>query len=1120
MEPAAALTELRKQLTDGLACERLTKTLLAARTGLGRTTVQEAFSAKAPVPSAETVAALAGALKLPVGQLLDLRRVAAGETVPRTDRGPGKPIGEWDPHHLEVHPAGPTTGRHAFAAPERVLSGYVRRPHDQALADAVLYAAQGYSQIVVLVGSSFTGKTRACWEAVRPLAQDEWQLWHPFAPTRAAAALDDLKHVRPRTVVWLNDAQHYLGDPRVGEQIAAAVHTLLTHPERRPVLVLGTLWPEYADQYIAGPRSGAPDPHSRVRELLTGRTLTVPETFDQEALREAADLANGGDRLLADALTRARSDGRVTQDLAGAPELLRRYEHGTPAARAVLEAAMDARRLGVGLDLPQAFLTDAAIDYLSDQDYDALTENWAEAAFADLARPVRGKQAPLRRPRRRPPGKPGPVAGVGDTRPVFRLTDYLEQHGRSSRRALCPSGSFWAAAHTHLTHPDDLNSLAHAAWDRGLYRDAVQLHKHATTHGDPRGPLALIRCFQDLHPTDFRPAEWAAAHAPLTDPIWVVGLLAELRRIEAHDQITTLLAREPAAHIGLTHDNTTAVAHLLAVLREVGAEDQVTALATRAAAHAPLDDPDEVTLLLHVLRQIGAQNQIATLLARDPAIRVGLTRGNTRAVARLLEALREVGAEDQVAALATRAAAHAPLDDTNALGTLLEALWKVGAEDQVAALATRAAAHAPLDDTNALGTLLEALWKVGAEDQVTALATRAAAHAPLDDTREVTRLLAALRRCEASGQLSSLAERVAAQTSLDDANTVAELLDSLRWEGAEEQAAILLARNPAAHAALDDPNGVAQLFASLWRVGAHEQIAVLLARDPAAHVSLDIGLGVASLLATLRGAGVEDQATTLLARDPAAHVDLNDPYQAGFLLEGMTEAGAREQTAALAARAAAHVPITDPDGLDYLVHAMRDAGVEKQAAFLAARVASGAALDNNPDTAARLLKWLREIRASEEQIAIVLERGPASQVTLDNPRAVNWLMSELRGAGAEAQLAALLARDPAAHVALTNLYEVSRLLDEMLEAGAEQQAAALAMRAAIHVPLNDADAIDVLLKSMRNTGTKAENTLAARLPAAGHFRLFMKVGANLGKFRLGRDLNGTPTPSWAWDDLE
>ena len=56
-----------------------------------------------------------------------------------------------------------------------------------------------------------------------------------------------------------------------------------------------------------------------------------------EALREARHLADG-DALLAGALARAGRDGKVTQDLAGAPALLQRYEQASPQARAVLEA--------------------------------------------------------------------------------------------------------------------------------------------------------------------------------------------------------------------------------------------------------------------------------------------------------------------------------------------------------------------------------------------------------------------------------------------------------------------------------------------------------------------------------------------------------------------------------------------------------------------------------------------------------------------------------------------------------------------------------------------------------------------------------------------------------------
>ncbi|MGQ4355824.1 hypothetical protein [Streptomyces drozdowiczii] len=352
------------------------------------------------------------------------------------------------------------------------------------MATAVRDAEAGHSRLILLVGTSSTGKTRACWDAIQPLAPQGWRLWHPFHPNRAQAALEQLHQVQPRTVVWLNEAQHYLGDHTVGEQIAATLHHLLLTPERGPLLVLGTLWPEYQTQYNALPTPGTPDPHSRVRELLTGRTLAVPDTFDAAAISAAARLAEQGDRLLAVTLTRARTHGRLTQDLAGAPELLNRYRYASPAAKAILNAAMDARRLGVGLHLPQAFLTEAATDYLSQSDYDQLTDDWAEHAYAQLAKPVHGKQAPLRRtsqrPTRRPPATetaPPPLD------PQFRLADYLEQHGRDNRRHLCPPGSFWYAAHAHLSRHEDIHELTKAAARRHRLEWAHHLRHRAADLG-------------------------------------------------------------------------------------------------------------------------------------------------------------------------------------------------------------------------------------------------------------------------------------------------------------------------------------------------------------------------------------------------------------------------------------------------------------------------------------------------------------------------------------------------------------------------------------------------------------------------------------------------------------
>ncbi|MEU2916523.1 hypothetical protein ACWCQ0_43415 [Streptomyces massasporeus] len=664
----AALSELRRRLNDGLAQARLTKTQLAARTRLGRTTVSGAFQSGNPVPSAQTVAALARVLKLPEGELLKLRRDAAGGPGEDGGRsGPGRPIGQWDPYALEVHPA--DTAHESPGGVERqVLPSYVEREHDRVLAEAVRDAAAGRSRMLVLVGESSTGKTRACWEAVQPLAEQGWLLWHPFDPTRAEAALEKLHRVGPRTVVWLNEAQHYLGDPRVGERIAAAVHALLVHRERGPLLVLGTLWPDYLARYTAFPVAGAPDGHSRVRELLAGRTVNVPVAFDQGSLAKATALAEHGDRLLADALTRARADGRLAQDLAGAPALLERYHTASPAARALLEAAMDARRLGIGLHLPQAFLTDAAPAYLHDTDWDQLTDDWAEQAYAELVKPVHGKQAPLRRvtprPHRRLPG-PAPELAANPSPhtagPVFRLADYLEQHGHTSRRHLCPPASFWHAAHTHITHPHDLYFLSLAAEDRHRLQWAHLLFYRAADHGSS---YALI----DLLPLLVKTGDIEGAQAltrQITDSPATASLIA--RRNEAEDEEAKDLARQEA-------DNGDAAAQLRLAERK---RDEAETLLLEAVD----DSSPSVELRLAALERERAEDREgAEALARQAA-----ARGYTGVLLHLAGVREEAGDREGAEALYRQAADHGynnrvtgGLPRRDPLGRAFKRLWPYG----------------------------------------------------------------------------------------------------------------------------------------------------------------------------------------------------------------------------------------------------------------------------------------------------------------------------------------------------------------------------------------------------------------------------------------------------------
>ncbi|MGW2826420.1 hypothetical protein ACWC24_36365, partial [Streptomyces sp. NPDC001443] len=720
---------------------------------------------------------------------------------------PGRPLAEvTDPFafDLEVHRA---IGSPVAGLP--VLPEYVPREHDHALAEVVAQAAAGASRIAVMVGESSTGKTRACWEALHPLrALDEpWRLWHPIDPTRPGAALAELADLPPYTVVWLNEAQFYLEPDPLGEQVAAGLRTLLHH-RPGPVLVLATLWPDHWNTLTT---RTTPDRHAQARELLDGHRINVPHAFTGTDLAALTDTA-GRDPRLGEAAEHAQ-DGQITQYLAGGPVLLDRYHNAPPATRALIDAAMDARRLGAGPRIPLAWLTQTAPGYLTDTEWDHTGDDWLEQALDYVTTPchgIPGILAPVKTgtPRNQRTTSPATGHGPGTRQgPLYQLADYLDQHGRRHRAEEIPPIDFWTAAATHA-HRSDLTALGTAAWDRGLYRDAAQLHKHATTHGDARAAGFLVDHLHDLYPTDHRPAQHAIAHVSLDDLNDVRGLLSRL-------------------------------------LRD-GAQEQAATLAERAAAHAPLDSPYAVAGLLDQLREAGLHKEVARLMARDPVAHASLDSPDA---AELLESLRRAGLHKEVARLMARdPVAHASLDSPFAVAELLASLRKVGAQEQAATLAERAAAHAPLDNPLDVAALLRILRKAGAQDQVATLAERAVAHASLDDPYAVAGLLNSLREAGAQEQVASLAEQAVAHALPDNSNAVVTLLDGLREAGAQDQVAGLLARDPAAHASLDDPYAVAGLLDGLRRAGAQDQVAGLLARDPAAHASLDDPYAVAGLL--------------------------------------------------------------------------------------------------------------------------------------------------------------------------------------------------------------------------------------------------------------------------------
>ena len=144
------------------------------------------------------------------------------------------------------------------------------------------------------------------------------------------------------------------------------------------------------------------------------------------------------------------------------------------------------------------------------------------------------------------------------------------------------------AAHVELGNPAGVDSLLDSLREAGaqdqvarlLARDqAERAAKHAAAT-DPAGVASLDS------PREAREQEQATALAErarrtLDDPGRLARLLDSLLEAGEQDQVTTLLAADPAAH--LTLGGPRRATSLLDSLRETGEQDQVTALVERAA---------------------------------------------------------------------------------------------------------------------------------------------------------------------------------------------------------------------------------------------------------------------------------------------------------------------------------------------------------------------------------------------------------------------------------------------------------------------------------------------------------------------------------------------------------
>ncbi len=768
---------------------------------------------------------------------------------------PGFPLAEvTDPFALEVHRPLEAEGPHRDLP---VLPPYITREHDAKLARVIEAAKNGRSGVAVLIGGSSTGKTRACWETIQTLnaPNAEWALWHPIAPTRTDAALRDIKNVAPRTVIWLNEAQIYL-DTLDGERVAAHLRELLRDAQHAPVLILATLWHEQWSTLTARPQDSGPDPHAQARELLTGHGITVPRAFTDAQLR---DLAEASDPRLLQAKDFA-PNGEITQFLAGAPELLSRYETASAAERALITAAMDARRLGMGVAIPKSFLEKAAPAYLTDTEWNSVARDkaWQDKALQRTGEPSKGVLGPLSLicPR------PGEEPADGER---YRLADYLDQRGRRSRRADFPPEGFWTGCES-LADPAEIRILGNAADNRGLLRQAARLHKRAAEQGDAAAALLLIEGLHALSPNEGSSAWHLAENVTLGDPDALAHLLWLLRGIGAHDQLSALLSRGPAEHVDLIDSE--GIALLLEVLQKIGAEEQVDSLLARDPAAYTAINLGATQLFGQLMLQ-GKTGQAARLARRIAT--EGVVYAPYVAV-KLLEMLQwnDLG-PDFLGLLTRNLAERVPLDGPRTIAEALLHLHSARADDEFAVLLARdPAVHVAVDDLSAIRSLAAVLSAAGAKEQAAILIDRAVAHARPDDPGSIIMLVSGLKIAEAREQEKRvLANDPASRVAIDDPKAVAKLLYHLRRADSQEQTAALLTRDPAANAVLDDLSAVGDLLRSLQKTGSVDQVSTLTSRIVTEAVLGDFW-GARELLGTLRETEEEDQAEVIVSRLPSA----------------------------------------------------------------------------------------------------------------------------------------------------------------------------------------------------------------------------------------------------------
>lgn len=502
----------------------------------------------------------------------------------------GKSIAAYTARELGVHDAVVVVAGESGGPPR-----YVMRRHDHELRE-LLRDQDDRGVMLVLVGASATGKTRAAYEAVRAVPRlASWPVVRPSGPHQLRALF--ASGAARRCVLWLDDVQRRFLDRASGGELAERLHQTLTGAH--PVLIVADMWTSHWNELRQDGSPGGLEWRADIRVLLDlpqVRMIKIPESFakaspsDRDELERCARL----DPRVALAVRTAGVGLEVTQVLSGGPQLLSWYNDGhySPHAQALVTAAMDARRLGHEAPVAPEVLRTAAEGYLDDRSRVA-DGDWFGTAMADATRQWHGVAA-LTPTRQR--------AGLGEV-DGYVLHDFLDHHARNARARQRPPASLWTAmADYPPTATEDLARLAAEAQRRGLYRLAARFAVLAAEAGDPDATRMVAWLFE-LRGATAQADGWRERTADPGDarggllPSWV---LSRIMNVPDTSEL----------YVSAESGDRQAMRTLVKRLRLDRMEEAV-AWARRAADPA---DPDDAMFLADVLRDARHDDEAASLL--------------------------------------------------------------------------------------------------------------------------------------------------------------------------------------------------------------------------------------------------------------------------------------------------------------------------------------------------------------------------------------------------------------------------------------------------------------------------------------------------------------------------